>query len=125
MSEMKTANRRLSEILTEDMVRHETIKVHTTDGLEHEVEVYALSDADFFKALETSNVDLADIGNRDKLFANMRFARSVANVATRDERIASFLLPNESAKVMMKAFEISGLTTASPSTQPSEEAKVD
>jgi hypothetical protein len=120
MSEKRSANQKLSEILTEDMVYHESIKVRTTDGQEHEVEVYMLSEEDFHNALETSNVDPAELGNRDKLLTNMKFMREIAKAATRDERIAAFLLPNEAVKVMTKSFEISGLTAASTPPRSTE-----
>ena len=120
MSEKKDANRKLSEILTEDMKCHEPVKVRAIDGLEYEIEVYALSDDDFQNILETSNANPAELGNRDKLLTNMKFMREIAKAATRDERIASFLLPNEAMKVMMKTFELSGLTTASTPARSTE-----
>jgi len=57
-------------------------------------------------------VDPRDIGNRDKLVQNLKFLRTIARVATGDPNITSNILANESAKIMMKAFEVSRLTPA-------------
>lgn len=106
----RVENRKLSEIIQQGTRCHESVSVKGIDGEEHTVEVYALSENEFRELFEGAGADPRDIGNRDKLVQNMKFLGNVAAKATRDEQICSVLMPNESAKIMMKAFEISGLT---------------
>lgn len=112
--ERRAENKKLSEIIQQGTRYHETVKVQAIDRKEHDVEVHALSEDQFRELFETAGVDPRDIGDRDKLVQNMKFLSSVAKLATGDENISTVLMPNESAKIMMKAFEISGLTGAGP-----------
>jgi len=108
--ERRTENRKLSEIIQQGTRYHETVKVQGIDREEHDVEVHALSEDQFRELFEGAGVDPRDIGDREKLVQNMKFLSSVAKLATGDDNISSVLMPNESAKIMMKAFEVSGLT---------------
>jgi hypothetical protein len=108
--ERRVENRKLSEIIQQGTRYHESVSVKGIDGEMHEVEVYALSENEFRELFEGAGADPRDIGNRDKLVQNMKFLESVAAKATRDEKICTVLMPNQSAEIMMKAFNISGLT---------------
>jgi hypothetical protein len=101
---------------------HESIKVNAIDKKEYDVEVYPLSDADFAAVFEECGVDPTDLGNRNKLVANLKFLQKIAATATRDDNICTVLMPNESAKIMMKTFELSGLT-ASPKPDSTASSK--
>jgi hypothetical protein len=109
----RVENRKLSEIIQQGTCYHEMIKVKAIDGEEHEVEVYALSENDFRQAFEGTDIDPRDIGNKEKLVQNMKYLLAVAEKATHDPQIGSVLMPNECSKIMMKAFELSGLTGTS------------
>lgn len=110
--ERRAENQRIAVRIEQGTRCHEPVKVYGTDGQEHDVEVYALSDDQFREAFETAGVDPRDIGNRDKLTQNLKFVAAVAKLATGDPAITANVLPNEPAKLMMKAFEISRLTPA-------------
>ena len=108
----RAENQRIAIRIEQGTRHHEPVKVFGTDGKEHDVEVYALSDDQFAEVFEEAGVDPRDIGNRDKLVQNLKFLRTIARVATGDPNITSNILANESAKIMMKAFEVSRLTPA-------------
>jgi hypothetical protein len=57
-------------------------------------------------------MDLKDIGNRDKLATNMQFLQKGAGLVTGVPDIAKSLMPMESLKLILKSFELSGLTGA-------------
>ena len=105
-------NQRIAIRIEQGTRYHETVKVYGTDRQEHDVEVYALSDDQFREAFEAAGVDPRDIGNRDKLTQNLKFVAAVAKLATGDPTITANVLPNEPAKIMLKAFEVSKLTPA-------------
>jgi hypothetical protein len=115
--ERRVASRKLSEMIEQGIRYHEPVTVRAVDGKEYEVEVHAFSEDEFRELFEAAGADPRDIGNRDKLVQNMKFLGNVAAKATRDPAIGSVLLPNESAKIMMKCFEISGLTAAGPAAR--------
>ncbi len=106
----RAENRRLSEMIVQGSEYHAPVKVRTIDRQERSVEVYALSEADFQAVFEASGVDPRKIGDQDALVANLKFLGAIAKIATKDPDITKVLMPNESAKIMMKAFELSGLT---------------
>jgi hypothetical protein len=110
--ERRAENRKLSERVQQGTRYHEPVKVKTIDGNEYEVEVYALSEDEFLELFEAAGVDPRDIGKPDKLVQNLKFSRSVAAKATRDENIGSVLMPTTSAEIMLKVFEISSLRPA-------------
>jgi len=108
----RAENQRIAIRIERGTRYHETVKVFGTDGHEHDVEVYALSDDQFAEVFEEAGVDPRDIGDREKLVQNLKFLRTIARVATGDPEITSNILANESAKIMMKAFEVSRLAPA-------------
>lgn len=123
--ERRAENKKLSEIIQQGTRYHESVKVQAIDREEYEVEVHALSEDQFRELFETAGVDPRDIGDREKLVQNMKFLSSVAKLATGDENISTVLMPNESAKIMMKAFEISGLTgTEQKKVEPFREGDI-
>jgi len=121
--QVRKDHRRLSEMIEEGTAFHESIKVNAIDKKEYDVEVYPLSDADFAAVFEECGVDPTDIGNPNKLVANLKFLQKIAATATRDHNICTVLMPNESAKIMMKTFELSGLTV-SPKSESTASSKV-
>jgi len=116
--ERRTANRKLSEIIQQGTRYHEPLKMRLIDGQEHDVEVYPLSEDEFRNLLEAHGVQLTDLGNREKLTENMKFIEEVARLATGQENIAELVLGNGCAEIMLKCFEISGLS-------PSKEKNVE
>ena len=116
--ERRTANRKLSEIIQQGTRYHEPLKIRLIDGQEHDVEVYPLSEDEFRNLLEAHGVQLTDLGNREKLTENMKFIEEVARLATGQENIAELVLGNGCAEIMLKCFEISGLS-------PSKEKNVE
>jgi len=107
----RAENQKISVKIEQGTRYHETVKVYGTDRAEHDIEVYALSDDQFREAFENAGVDPADIGNPGKLIQNMKFMGAIARLATGDPAITANVLPNEPAKIMMKVFEISKLSS--------------
>ena len=116
--ERRTANRKLSEIIQQGTRYHESLKMRLIDGQEHNVEVYPLSEDEFRNLLEAHGVQLTDLGNREKLTENMKFIEELARLATGQENIADLVLANGCSEIMLKCFEISGLS-------PSKEKNVE
>lgn len=116
--ERRTANRKLSEVIQQGTRYHEPLKMRLIDGQEHDVEVYPLSGDDFRNLLEAHGVELTDLGNKDKLTENMKFVEELARLATGEENIAGLVLGNGCTDIMLKCFEISGLS-------PSKEKNVE
>lgn len=108
--ERRERHRKLSEVILAGTEYFETIAVRGRDGKDHEVDVYALSEREFREALANCGVDPSDLGRRERLAQNLQFVDTIARIATRDPEIDAVLAPQETAKIMMKAFEISGLS---------------
>lgn len=89
---------------------HEPVEVKGIDNELHTFEVSPLSDADLAELLQSTNVDLKDIGNRDKMASNMQFLQKGAGIVTGVQDVAKVLMPIESLKLILKSFELSGLT---------------
>lgn len=110
IQEIREAHKRISDILVQGTEYHESIMVRCTDRQEHEVDVYALNGRDLIKAFETAGADLKEIGNPDKLVGNLKLMDKIAELVTHDPEITKCLMPLESSKIALKAFEISGLS---------------
>jgi len=110
--ERRAENQKMALRIEQGARYFECVKVFGTDGKEHEVRVYALSDDEFGAAFEEAGVDPRDIGNKEKLVQNLKFLRIIARAATGDANITANILANESGKIMMKAFELSRLMPA-------------
>jgi hypothetical protein len=109
--EKRTANRKLSEIIQAGTQYHESLRMKLIDGQEHDVQVYALSENEFRMLLEEFGVDLKDFGDREKLTENMKLAEKLARIATGQDDIGQLVMGNGCMDIMMKCFEISGLTS--------------
>jgi uncharacterized protein with PhoU and TrkA domain len=116
--ERRTANQKLSQLIQEGMHYHECLKMKLIDGQEHDVQVYALSENEFRTLLEEFGVELKDFGNKEKMTENMKMVEQLAQVATGQEDIAKLVLANGCMEIMLKCFEISGLS-------PSKEKNVE
>jgi hypothetical protein len=103
---------RLSEMIRAGTEFSETVRVFGIDKQEHDIRVYAVSGKQFREALRSSKVPAVDIGNKEKLLENLDFMASLASAAARDPNLDDVLLPNEAAKIAIKAFELIGYTGA-------------
>ena len=108
--EARAHNKKLAELITQGTKYHEPVEVKGIDNQQHKFEVSPISDADLAELLTSTNVDLKDIGNRDKLASNMQFLQKGAGLCTGVPDVAKALMPMESLKLIMKSFELSGLT---------------
>lgn len=108
----RAANKKLAELITQGTKYHEPVEVRGIDNELHAFEVSPMSDADLAELLTSTNVDLKDIGNRDKLASNMQFLQKGAGLCTGVRDVAQALMPLESLKLILKSFELSGLTGA-------------
>jgi hypothetical protein len=108
--EARAQNKKLAELIAKGTKYHEPVEVKGIDNELHNFEVGPMSDADLADLLQSSNVDLKDIGNRDKMASNMLFLQKGAAIATGTPDVAKVLMPMESLKLILKSFELSGLT---------------
>lgn len=108
--EARAANKKLAELIQKGTNYHEPVEVRGIDNEPHKFEVSPMSDADLAELLQSTNLDLKDIGNRDKLAANMQFLQKGASIVTGAPDVAKALMPMESLKLILKSFELSGLT---------------
>ncbi|MGD0175801.1 MAG: hypothetical protein ABSC50_03130 [Candidatus Bathyarchaeia archaeon] len=108
--EARAQNKKLAELITKGTSYHEPVEVRGVDNDLHKFEVSPMSDADLAELLQTTNVDLKDIGNRDKMVSNMQFLQKGAAIVTGVPDVAKALMPLESLKLILKSFELSGLT---------------
>jgi hypothetical protein len=108
--EARAQNKKLAEMITKGTKYHEAVEVKGIDNELHSFEVSPMSDADLAELLQSTNVDLKDIGNREKMVANMQFLQKGAGIVTGTPDVAKALMPLESLKLILKSFELSGLT---------------
>jgi hypothetical protein len=114
--EARAANKKLAELITKGSKYHEPVEVLGIDNERHKFEVSPMSDADLTELLQSTNVDLKDIGNKDKLATNMQFLQKGAGLVTGVPDVAKALMAMESLKLILKSFELSGLTGAPKGT---------
>lgn len=108
--EARAQNKKLADLIAKGTKYHEPVEVRGIDNELHKFEVSPMSDADLAELLQTTNVDLKDIGNRDKMASNMQFLQKGAAIVTGTPDVAKSLMPMESMKLILKSFELSGLT---------------
>lgn len=108
--EARAQNKKLAELIMKGTKYHESVEVKGIDNELHQFEVSPMSDADLADLLQSTNVDLKDIGNRDKMASNMQFLQKGAGIVTGVPDVAKALMPMESMKLILKSFELSGLT---------------
>ena len=108
--EARAQNKKLADLITKGTNYHEPVEVKGIDNQLHSFEVSPMSDADLAELLQSTNVDLKDIGNRDKMATNMQFLQKGAAIVTGVSDVAKALMPMESMKLILKSFELSGLT---------------
>ncbi len=116
--EARAANKKLAELIMQGTRYHEPVEVRGVDNERHKFEVSPMSDADLAELLQSTNVDLKDIGNRDKLALNMQFLQKGAALVTGVPEVAKALMPMESLKLILKSFELSGLTGGPKAPRP-------
>jgi len=107
---IRAQNKKLAELIVQGTKYHEPVDVRGVDNQQHKFEVSPISDADLAELLTSTNVDLKDIGNRDKLAGNLQFLQKGAGLCTGVSDVAKALMPMESLKLILKSFELSGLT---------------
>jgi hypothetical protein len=108
--EARAQNKKLADLITKGTNYHEPVEVKGIDNEPHKFEVSPMSDADLAELLQSTNVDLKDIGNKEKMAANMQFLQKGAGIVTGVPDVAKALMPMESLKLILKSFELSGLT---------------
>jgi hypothetical protein len=108
--EARAQNKKLAELILQGTKYHEAVEVRGVDNELHKFEVSPMSDADLAELLQSTNVDLKEIGNRNKLAQNMQFLQKGAAIVTGAPEVAKALMPMESLKLILKSFELSGLT---------------
>jgi|GEM_PF-1115882 len=133
--EIRVKHRRLSEQILQGTRFHEPVTVRCTDGEEHQVDVYAISDEQIRIAFEAAGVEVKDLENAKELFENLKLPQKmklfsvVAAGATRDPKIGEVLLPLQTAPIALKAFELSGFggpkvtSTSSSKTSTAPQSK--
>jgi len=110
--ERRTANRKLAEVIQQGTRYHESLKLKLVDGQEHDVAIYSLSEEEFRTLLEQYGVGLEALGNREKMTENMEFIEDIARLATGQDDITNLVLANGCSEIMLKCFEISGLSAS-------------
>lgn len=108
--EARAQNKKIAELIMKGTNYHEPVEIRGIDNEKHSFEVSPISDADLTELLQSTNVDLKDIGNRDKLASNLQFLQKGAAIVTGVPDVAKALMPMESLKLILKSFELSGLT---------------
>jgi hypothetical protein len=103
--ERRTANRKLAEVIQQGTRYHESLKLKLVDGQEHDVAIYSLSEEEFRTLLEQYGVGLEALGN-------MKFIEDIARLATGQDDITNLVLANGCSEIMLKCFEISGLSAS-------------
>ena len=105
-------NKRIAQLIMEGTSHYEMVEVRGLDRQTHKFAVYPLSDGNLAELLNSTGVDLEDIGNKNKLSSNMQFLQKGAALVTGVDDVGKVLMPLESLKLILKAFELSGLTGA-------------
>jgi hypothetical protein len=110
----------IAERVEEGIAHHEPVPVYFRDGKEHTVEVYALSSRQFRTATRQSHLtprDITEIGEEARAKRDLSSERSdkawdffqelAAAAVKQPPDILDQILPNEEAKIALKAIEIS------------------
>lgn len=110
----------LAERIEEGTAHHESVAVYFRDGKEHTVEVYALSSRQFRQATKKSGLtprEMTEIAAEFKEKGGLSsergdkawdFFQEIAAAAVKQPaNILDLMLPNEEAKIALKAVEIS------------------
>jgi len=105
--ERREAHKKLSEIIAAGTAHCEPVTVKGMDGQDHEVDVYALSDEQFKRAIRNAGVNPRDLETRENLMQHIEFAQAVAPIATRDPDICKVIKPAESFAILKKVLDIS------------------
>jgi len=108
--EARAQNKKIADLIAQGTKYHEPVEVRGIDNELHKFEVSPISDADLANLLQSTNVDLKEIGNREKMASNMQFLQKGAGIVTGVPDLAKALMPMESLKLILKSFELSGLT---------------
>ncbi len=116
--ETRAANKKLAEMILQGTKYHEPVEVRGVDNEPHKFEVSPLSDADIQELLSSTNMELKDIGNKEKLTQNLGFMQKAAGIVTGVPEVAKALMPLESLKLILKSFELSGLTGGPKAPKP-------
>jgi hypothetical protein len=108
--EIRVENRKRAELIMKGTRYHEPVEVKGIDKQTHTFDVFPMSDGDLAELLDSTGVDLRDIGDKEKLAKNLKFMQKGAALATGVPDISRVLWPLESLKLIMKSFELNELT---------------
>jgi len=123
--QIRAKHQRLSEMILQGTGFREAVTVRCTDGQEHQIDVYAISDDQIRVAFEEAGVDVKDLQNAKELFDNLTLPKKmklfavVSAAATHDPKISEVLLPLQTAPIALKAFELSGFGSGPKATSTS------
>jgi hypothetical protein len=109
---INAANKKMADLIMQGTAYHETVEVRGIDNELHKFEVFPISDADLAELLQSANMDLKDIGKKDKMASNMQLLQKGAAIVTGVSDVAKSLMAAESLKLILRSFELSGLTDA-------------
>jgi hypothetical protein len=117
-------NKRTAELILKGTAKSEPVEVLCTDNQVHAYHVFALSDADVAELFESTGANMVDLKNPDKLAGNIKFLTKGAGLVTGIPDVAKTTTKMESMKLILKGFELSGLTgnPKEPSIPSSTEA---
>jgi hypothetical protein len=116
--EARAQNKKIAELILQGTKYHEPVEVRGIDNELHTFEVSPMSDADLAELLRSTNVDLKEIGNQNQLAANMQFLQKGAAIVTGTTDVAKALMPMESLKLILRSFELSGLSGGPKAPKP-------
>jgi hypothetical protein len=106
----RTEHKRLSEMIVRGKDYHETMKVRGIDGKEYDIDIHPLNDEEFVAACAAADIHLPPGATMTDVGPTMKLFSALAAAVTGDPKIASVLVPLETAKIGGKVLEISGLS---------------
>jgi hypothetical protein len=117
---VRAEHKRLSEIIVRGKDYHETMKVRGIDGKEYDIGIHPLNDEEFMAVCAAADIHLPQGATMTDVGPTMKLFSALAAAVTGDPKIASVLVPLETAKIGGKVLEISGLLgDPKPKSSPS------
>jgi len=105
----RAEHKRLSEMIVRGEDYHETVKVRGIDGKEYDIDIHPLNDEEFVAACAAADLHLPPGATMTDVGPTMKLFSALAAAATGDPKIASVLVPLETAKIGGRVLDISGL----------------
>lgn len=104
---------KLSKAILEGTPLSEDMVIRAVDGKKYHVTIQALSEGEIIEALDKSGLEFHDLGNAEKIKANIKFqhticAKSLGGEWTTEE-LAKILTLGQSGKLTVRILALSGL----------------